>query len=337
LLPKTKPELVAARMIAWPTPLLCRFAEPDLRARIAQCAAAIDPQALHIMRLYLVPYMREALVSIQAKAVLDLDEDDVQANERLSALYARHGDAMAAQLASRESARYDALRIATESRFARLLVASDADPRRLGVERFSVFPNGIRIPEPAPSSQDGPVLFVGTLGYAPNEDAVLHLITQILPRLRAASPDLRLRIVGPGASERLRAKASAGGAELAGPVQDLSAEYSRARLVVIPLLAGGGTRIKLLEALAYQRPVVSTTIGAEGLSLVHGKHALIADTAPDFAAACLALLDDPARALRLGTNGRALVKEHYSIERLAEKLAAVYRTLYALPSGGTER
>jgi glycosyltransferase involved in cell wall biosynthesis len=166
------------------------------------------------------------------------------------------------------------------------------------------------------------------LGYAPNEDAVLYLITQILPRLRAASPNLRLRIVGPGASERLRAKASAGGAELAGPVQDLSAEYSRARLVVIPLLAGGGTRIKLLEALAYQRPVVSTTIGAEGL---------IADTAPDFAAACLALLDDPARALRLGTNGRALVKEHYSIERLAEKLAAVYRTLYVLPSGGTER
>jgi glycosyltransferase involved in cell wall biosynthesis len=181
------------------------------------------------------------------------------------------------------------------------------------------------------------VLFVGTLGYAPNEDAVLHLITQILPRLRAGSPNVRLRIVGPGASERLRATASAGSAELAGLVQDLSAEYSRARLVVIPLLAGGGTRIKLLEALAHQCPVISTTIGAEGLSVVHGEHALIADTARDFAAACLALLDDPGRALRLGTNGRALVKQHYSIEQSAEQLAAVYRTLYALPSGETER
>lgn len=338
----------AARLMAWPTPLLARFATADLRQRIASRASDIEPAMIHIMRLYLVPYAEQALERSTAPAILDLDDDEVHTRERLREMHASRGDHFSAQLESREADRFRGIESSWTRRFGRLLVASDVDRgrlgSRLGMERIAVFPNGVRVPEPReielmangreprrfPNRQpQRTLLFVGTLGYAPNEDAALTLVEQILPRLRGlAGQNVSLRIAGAGASDRLRAAAIAQGAEMMGYVECISNEYARADVVAMPLRSGGGTRIKLLEALAHERAVVTTTIGAEGVAVEHDRNVMIADDPDAFAQACRTLLYDSARAHRLAIAGRMRVRECYDRADIAAILAAGHVALY---------
>ncbi|MEZ4500780.1 MAG: glycosyltransferase [Thermomicrobiales bacterium] len=105
-----------------------------------------------------------------------------------------------------------------------------------------------------------------------------------------------------------------------GWVPDLEVIYRDADAVIIPLRAGGGTRIKLLEAAAHRRPVVTTTIGAEGIDVTNGRDCLIADNATDFAAACVRLANDPALAARLGRHGEDLVRSRYTLSAMIDAL-----------------
>ncbi len=325
------PARVVARLIAWPTPMLCRFANTELRRRIAAHVATIAPALIHVMRLYLVPYVETALAASDVPAVLDLDDDDVHTHKQLSQIHAMRGDSLAVAVQAREAERFHAIEGHRTNRFSRLLVASEADrvrlAPRLGSDLLTVFPNAIRVPKLPDPPTTRVLLFVGTLGYAPNEDAALVLLEEVLPRLRAAGEDPVLRIVGAGASERLRRSASAQRTELVGYVDDISAEYVSAGLVPIPLRAGGGTRIKLLEALAHGRPVVTTTIGAEGIAVEHDRHLLIADEPAAFADACLALLRDPPRARQLAAAGWAYVRQHHDQQQVGATLASLYTTL----------
>jgi polysaccharide biosynthesis protein PslH len=335
------PARQAARQIAWPTPLLCRFAEADLLRRLAARIADAAPALIHVMRLYMAPYAGPALTASGTPAVLDLDDDEVQTRERLAALHRRQGDAFAAYLETREAERFRALEALWAPRFARLLVASEADRHRLAArlagDRLALYPNAVRVPHSSPPPTSRTLLFVGSLGYPPNEDAALTLIEQILPRLRSvAGEDVTLRIVGARMGERLRKAAVTPGVELAGPVDNISDEYARACLVPIPLRAGGGTRIKLLEALAHNRAVVATTIAAEGLTLEHDRHLLIADEPDEFADACLSLLRDPARANRLAVAGRDHVRQHYELRCIAANLAEGHTMLYDRLTGTTD-
>lgn len=338
------PAHAAARLIAWPTPLLARFATADLRQRIASRARGIDPAMIHMMRLYLVPYAEQALAQSTLPAILDLDDDEVHTRERLQKMHASRRDQFSAQLELREADRFRDIESRWTRRFGRLLVASDGDRERLSsrlvTERIAVFPNAVRVPEPSGIGLDTngreprrlprrTLLFVGTLGYAPNEDAALTLVEQILPRLRGlAGQNISLRIAGAGASDRLRAAAAAQGAEIIGHVACIANEYARADVVAIPLRSGGGTRIKLLEALAHERAVVTTTIGAEGIAVEHERHVMIADEPDAFARACRILLDDPARAHRLASAGRMRVRECYDRAKIGPTLAAGHVALY---------
>src|SRR5262249_38828129 len=134
-----------------------------------------------------------------------------------------------------------------------------------------VIPNAVRIPPSTSATRRGgpfTLLFVGTLGYYPNEDAAIFFCSEILPRLGAsASRPVRLLIVGSNPSLRVRALAQDGKVAITGPLPDLSRCYAAADAVVVPLRAGGGTRIKVLEAFGHRRPVVSTTVGAQGIEV----------------------------------------------------------------------
>lgn len=154
------------------------------------------------------------------------------------------------------------------------------------------------------------LVFVGSLTYEPNIDGLEHFVAEVLPRVRAAVPDAVLRIVGQGDEPRVTALAAAPGVELVGQVPSVTPELARAAAAVVPLRFGGGTRIKILEALAHGVPVVSTTVGAEGLGVRHEEHALIADTPDDLAAACVRILRDPALGAQLAANGATLVEPH---------------------------
>ncbi len=153
--------------------------------------------------------------------------------------------------------------------------------------------------------------FSGNLEYHPNVAAVRFFATRIWPSLRERDPALRWRLIGRNEAAVARWTSADPRIETTGAVQDALAELARARVVVVPLLAGSGTRIKILEAWAAGRAVVSTRVGAEGLPVKHGENLLLADSASAILDAILVLLQDEALRRRLGAAGRRLVEEQF--------------------------
>jgi glycosyltransferase involved in cell wall biosynthesis len=170
------------------------------------------------------------------------------------------------------------------------------------------------------------LLFFGAMDYHPNADAVLHFVRDILPRLTAARTTVRVSIVGRQPPESVRALQS-DNVEVTGVVEDVRPWLERADVVIVPLRIGGGTRLKILEAMAMGKAVVSTTLGAEGLDLVPGRDVLLADDAASFAAQVVRLLAAPEERRRLGAAARRLVEGRYSWKRSVESLSAFYDEL----------
>lgn len=167
------------------------------------------------------------------------------------------------------------------------------------------------------------LVFSGSMDWHPNEDAVLHFLESTLPIIRERRPGTTFTVVGRNPSARLRdAAARVSGVTVTGTVSDVRPAIAEGAVYVVPLRAGGGTRLKIFEALAMGRAVVSTTVGAEGLGIDPGRHYLCADDAPAFADAVVTLLDDRDRREQLGAAGRHLVETCYAwpiIGRLFEQ------------------
>ncbi len=264
---------------------------------------------------------------------LDLDDVESVARRRLADLFRRNGRVAEAAFEEREAARCQILEDRVLREFDRVYVCSTLDRERLlpqSKAEVRVLHNAVELPavqptRPSLDPADEPpfnFLFVGTLGYFPNEDAVLYFCREILPLLRrSALRAFRLQVLGTGPTPALLAGTRQPEAEVVGPVADLAPWYAQAGAAIIPLRAGGGTRIKALEAFAHRTPVVTTSAGIEGIDAVDGEHLLIADSPAEFAAACLRLMTDPALAARLAANAFDLVSQHYTIERMAAALA----------------
>lgn len=169
------------------------------------------------------------------------------------------------------------------------------------------------------------LVFTGTMDFRPNIDAVTWFVQQVLPLVRTRRPEVRLVVVGRNPTPAIRALHDGMAVEVTGAVADVRPFIAQAAVYVVPMRIGGGIRLKLLEALAMQTPVVSTTMGAEGL--VGARPLLLADTPADFAAAILRLLDDPALRQQLGTDGRRFVQQYYDWEVIVPRLEATYAAL----------
>ncbi len=201
--------------------------------------------------------------------------------------------------------------------------------------RVVVVPNGVDVEAFAPTAgtttEHGLVVFNGVLDYRPNLDAARWLVDAVWPRVRSAAPDARLLIVGRGsAADRRRLERD--GVTTTGEVASVAALLGRAAVIVIPVRMGGGTRLKVVEALAMGRPIVATTLGCEGLDVIDGEHLLIADTPDDLAAATVRLLCDETLGARLGTRGRALAVERYAWDVAARGLLETLRRIPAAPA-----
>lgn len=186
---------------------------------------------------------------------------------------------------------------------------------RYGALDCAVVPSGFdpaafRPTPGAPPREPARLLFLGSMNYGPNVEAVLRFARESLPRVWASRPEVVLEVVGGDPPPEIRALA---GPRLivTGRVESVQPYLERASLLVVPLRIGGGTRLKIVEALALGTPVLSTTIGAQGLGLVHGKHLCLADGDEAFARATLALLADPQEGERLGAQGKSHVYEHF--------------------------
>lgn len=197
--------------------------------------------------------------------------------------------------------------------------------------RTAVVPNGVDLEffRPSPPSVRREVqtlLFFGAIDYYPNTDAMLFFLREVHSQLVARYPHVRLCIVGRRPPESILSQRSAT-VEVTGVVDDVRPWLDRADVVIVPLRIGGGTRLKILEAMAMGKAVVSTSLGAEGLDVVPERDLLVADDAAAFVTQIGRLLDNPELGRRLGASARRLVATRYSWEAAVEGLSKFYAEL----------
>jgi glycosyltransferase involved in cell wall biosynthesis len=210
--------------------------------------------------------------------------------------------------------------------FPEVVLSSDRERHLLGSVpgRVRVVPNVVDGPDrPYDPAAGETLLFVGFLGYDVNVDALTFLVGDILPRILVHRPHTRLVIAGRSPGEEVRALAQHPAIDLVADARSLEPLYRAARAVVAPLRQGGGTRIKVLEAMARGTPIVLTPIAAEGLDLRNGHEAFIEHAPADYAARCGELLDNAALATAMGRAGRQTWEEHHRPEVAMERIAAI--------------
>ncbi len=199
-------------------------------------------------------------------------------------------------------------------------------------------PNVIDRPRLPPRADDGFVrlLFVGNLSFFPNTQGLRLFVTQALPLIREAAPNVSLTVVGMLPVPEVRALCQEHGLALHTDVPSVAPFYAECDIVLAPILFGSGTRIKILEAMAYGRTVISTSLGAEGMDLEPGRHLMIADSMAAFAEATLALARDRELRLRLADTAQDFVRRTYGVAALDDAVTALVggpATPPALPGG----
>lgn len=197
----------------------------------------------------------------------------------------------------------------------------------------TVVPNGVDTSYFAPmedgdgGDQPASLVFTGSMHYAPNTEAMLYFAAEIWPLIQQQAPEVSLKIVGGAPPAEIRQLADLPNVTVTGSVPDVRPYLANAQVIVAPLRIGGGTRLKILEAMAMGRAIVSTSIGCEGLEVQNGRHLLVADEPSEFATRVTELLRDPARRADLGREGRRLVEERYDWRALGAQMEAALHEL----------
>ncbi|MGA8507998.1 MAG: glycosyltransferase family 4 protein [Candidatus Sulfotelmatobacter sp.] len=218
----------------------------------------------------------------------------------------------------------------------------DAFSSFLDLGKLAVIPTGVDVDyfQPTPAKEiANSLVFTGSMDWIPNEDAIVYFVDAILPLIKQQCPEVSLEVVGRSPSRKLQALAEKEkSVRLTGWVEDIRPFVARGAACIVPLRIGGGTRLKIFEAMAMGKAVISTSVGAEGLPVRSGENILLADTPSDFAESVISLLRDPNLRQRLGTAARALVQESYSWPRVAESFARTLHdaVIFSKPRNGSK-
>jgi glycosyltransferase involved in cell wall biosynthesis len=286
------------------------------------------------MAFSLAPVAREQLVP----SVADLHDIESLAQQRTAVLEGSASGPWAVAKRVLAARKIRAAERAVAAAYAQCAVTSEHDAAALhgvvgGRAKALVVPNGVDTayfqPSGAIAPQPDTLVFTGLMAHPPNVDGVRYFCSEVLPLIWGQRPAARLLVVGASPPPAILALdgSARGRVRVLGAVPDTRPYLAQGSVAVVPLRSGSGTRLKILEALAMERPVVSTTIGAEGLETIHGRHLLIADDAASFAAAVLRLLQDQQLAARLAAEGRSLVERRYRWEAIG---AAWQKSLHYL-------
>jgi len=222
-------------------------------------------------------------------------------------------------------------------RFDRVVAVSADDgatmKREYGLCTVSDIPTGVDTAyfqrTAAASSDPHQLVFTGSMDWLPNEDGILYFTEQILPRIRQVLPGVRLTIVGRNPSPRLvQLSRKDSSVTITGRVEDVRPYMEQAGAYIVPIRIGGGTRLKVYEAMAMEMPVVSTRIGAEGLPVHDGEDLLFADTPEDFASAVIRVLTDARLARALGAHAAATVRERYGWGNVATQFSLICQDVF---------
>jgi glycosyltransferase involved in cell wall biosynthesis len=285
-----------------------RFYSPELVDEVRRAAQEGPVDLLQVEYLQMVPVARRVRA---ARRVLDLHNVE----SALVRSYARVGRGPAGLLAHAEAAALAAMERSLMPSFDSVVVVSERERQRLpaGVRDVLVCPNG-RDPDPLgppPPASTPTAAFVATLGWAPNVDAALWFGQDVWPEVHRRAPDARLLLVGRDPSPAVRSLASSS-VEVSGTVSDVRPYLAQARVAVAPLRSGGGTRLKILEALDAGRPVVATSVAVDGLEDLIGEGVVVADDAGTMIEAVSDLLNDGERATALGRAGHDAVAARHT-------------------------
>jgi glycosyltransferase involved in cell wall biosynthesis len=215
---------------------------------------------------------------------------------------------------------------------ARVVTAvSEGDAKKMkswGIDDVAIIPNGVDPDSYTPSNNEAPgeILSIASLDWFPNAESMSYFAQEILPLIQHRRPNVVFRIVGRRPPRSLQQSLQGlPGVDFVGEVDDVRPHLDRAAVVVVPLRVGGGSRLKILEALAAGKAVVSTSVGAEGLELQAGRHLLVADSPDDFATRVVSLLESPTERTRLANDGRQFVLERYGWDSIAADLGKIWR------------
>jgi glycosyltransferase involved in cell wall biosynthesis len=340
LQPFTHPEwssLLGSRLLD-PIPTTVRhWEDPAAHAALAAFTAGHEYDLIHFCDLVMWPYVKRlphACPRVMDRSRVDLmfQTDELRtlplnAKQRLG----RHENLFKLRFLEREAAAAVAATVVCgpdDERFLRQHVNADAN--------IIVLPNGcdpgffnLESHPPQPSVEPR-WLFCGAMDYSPNVDGIRWYFDAVDAAVRATLPERRVQIVGKSPAPAVRALAALPGVTVTGEVPDVRPHYQSSHFQIVPLRIGGGTRLKIVESLSIGCPVVSTTIGAQGLELAHREHLLLADTPRQFAATVVELATDAALRERLRTAGRRRVLELYGWPRLGAALHAFYESLVSV-------
>ena len=299
-----------------------------------------DFDLVHAGRLFMSDAIMEFLPAMKhagVATVLDLDDIESEAVDRALTLSSnsRPKTWMGRSLMKLDLRRLRQYEKRSIPSFDACVVCSGVDREKVARNGLSSHPwviaNGVDTgyfkPEPKTSDRGRDILFLGNMSFPPNVDAVRFFAREVFPMISRKVPSSRFIIAGKKPVESVLSLANGTDIVVTGEIPDLRPTYAHSALMVVPIRYGGGTRVKILEAMAMGKAVVSTSIGAEGIPAKDGREIVIADRAGDLADQCIRLLDAPELREALGQRSREFVVKNFDRDLVEARIQDVYRSL----------
>jgi polysaccharide biosynthesis protein PslH len=297
---------------------------------------------VQVESIHLMPYLA-TIRSARKRPLAVLDWHNIE-SELMTQYAERESSAFRRAYANRTAKLIGEFERRALREFDAHLVVSERDAEVLrGINpdaRIFVIENGVDCAHYSDAGTDqasakNRIVFVGSMDYHANIDAAVNFAHDVWPRVRDRKPELVFSIVGRDPAPEVRALESANGVEVTGTVEDVRRYYQEAIAAIVPLRVGGGSRLKILEAMAAGVPVVSTTLGAEGLGIHPGEDIMVADSSQELAESIIKVAEDDDLKQRIAKAGRALVVDRYDWSRLGARLLQVHEELVEPRSGAS--
>jgi glycosyltransferase involved in cell wall biosynthesis len=316
--------------------IAARFVSSEFRDALRATLRRFNPDIVQIESPFLLSYTATVRAESKARVVLRSLNVEFRIWEGLARIERRSLRRLVLKWIASSLKAYELRGMQKLDAIIPISYADAADYRNLGITRpIHVVPCGVSLDNREVEKQEpNTVAFIGSLDFLPNQNAATWILDELWPRVARAMPDARLSIAGSSPPEWLRRRAAKRNVELRGDVDDAAAFLRRKAVVIAPMFAGGGMRIKVLDAMALGKAVVATTIGAGGIDVANDRDIVIEDDADAFADAVVRLLREPATAARIGAAARVKVAERYDSAALARDLIRFYESL---ERGGVSR
>jgi glycosyltransferase involved in cell wall biosynthesis len=322
--------LPALRAMTNETPyVVARFVSAKFREALRAALRRFKPDIVQIESPFLLPYANTVRAESRARVVLRSQNVEFRIWESLARNERSALRKLALQRVASSLRDYEVNHLDTPDAIVPISAVDCEDFRRLGCTRpMHMTPCGVTLPDlPHDAPEPWRAGFIGSLNFRPNQVAVEWIVDELWPRVMERTAKARLSIGGNSPPNWLRRRARGPHIDFHGYVDDAEAFVRRMSVVIAPLFASGGMRIKVLDAMALARPVMATSLGAGGLEVEDGRDIVIADDASAFADATVRLLRDPDTAKRIGNAARATVAARYDSNTIARDLLGFYESI----------